>query len=212
MGAGGLSVAVTCQIVTLKRTSGRTSRSRWPPGLMISTDCQSPARDNDTWRTRESIARAKACRQRSGVGPCRQSPWRRPGRDRRRDGDWCRPADRQWCRNGRCEQRGRFRRRDAARHSEICVEWGSAVVSPRMARRPKALVAVERGRAQPAVVEAQDLAAADFQEQLAIIGTGQRLIDDALGPFRCDLALFENRLPVVSDAIPKLPSRATAAM
>ena len=58
----------------------------------------------------------------------------------------------------------------------------------------KALVAVERGRAQPAVVEAQDLAAADFQEQLAIIGTGQRLIDDALGPFRCDLALFENRL------------------
>jgi hypothetical protein len=53
-------------------------------------------------------------------------------------------------------------------------------------------VTVEGCRAQPAIVEAQDLAAAHFEEQFAVIGTSQGILDDALGLLRRDFSLFKN--------------------
>ena len=45
--------------------------------------------------------------------------------------------------------------------------------------QPEALRGVEGGRLQPAVVEGEAFALAVFQEQLAVIGALQRVVDEA---------------------------------
>ena len=43
--------------LTFSRTSGRTSAARQPPARTISTTCQEPDSETETWRALGSLAR-----------------------------------------------------------------------------------------------------------------------------------------------------------
>ena len=136
---------------------------------------------------RVEVARQR--RRRKAEPPCRQTPWPPPGHHIaieptigacRRLGNGAGMAAMDCPHYVSAARRGGGFR-DLARMGES----GGLATNGTQA---EALVTFEGCRAQPAIVEAQDLAWAHFEEQFAVIGTSQGILDDALGLLRRDFS------------------------
>ena len=168
---------------TLSRTSGRRSATRAPSGRRICTACHSPKIEAITCTTRGSRAagdRRRSPPSRRGLGARTSICAERVARPRRA-GHWSRAAPRRACRNGPAAPR---RTVAAARRERGLGQLAGMGVARRLAghgAQAEAARRVEGGGADAAVVERDALALAVFEEQLAILGAGQRLAQQAFG-------------------------------
>ena len=74
----------------------------------------------------------------------------------------------------------RFRRRAGSRPPKVRWRGRSRPPSPRDRAQAESLGGVEAGALQAAIVEAQTLGLTVLEEQLAVVGAGQRFVDQSL--------------------------------